>query len=268
MISRRAFFTGALALISLGAVVGPVNADELPDLKGRTITVVTENTYPPLQFIDPKTGKAIGWEYDAVAEIAKRLNLNVEIENASWDTMIQAVHDGQYDMAMNGITIREDRAEMVDFSVPYMHSEMLMLVRSDEDRFDNAASFAELSDGLIGTQAGTTPFYTAVYDVLDGDEANPRIKLYETIGAAVQALRIGDVDLVLTDSTAAHGYVDASSGALKLTGDPLGAEDFGFIFPIGSDLEEPVNQAIAAMKADGTLDALNQKWFVDYKMGQ
>ena len=104
--------------------------------------------------------------------------------------------------------------------------------------------------------------------VLDGDEQNPRIKLYETIGAAVQALRIGDVDLVLTDSTAANGYVNVSDGGLKLIGEALGAEDFGFIFEPGSDLVAPFNAAIDSMAADGTLDALNQKWFVDYAMGQ
>jgi polar amino acid transport system substrate-binding protein len=51
-------------------------------------------------------------------------------------------------------------------------------------------------------------------------------------------------------------------------GQPLGAEDFGFIFPKGSELVAPINAAIAAMKADGTLDALNKTWFLDYKMGE
>ena len=118
------------------------------------------------------------------------------------------------------------------------------------------------------TQAGTTPFYVAVYDVLDGDEGNARIKLFETFGASVQALRTGDVDLVLTDGTAGQGYVESSGGALKMIGEPLGTEDFGFIFPKGSDLVAPINAAIAALKADGTLDALNKKWFLDYELGQ
>ena len=117
-------------------------------------------------------------------------------------------------------------------------------------------------------QPGTSPFYAAVYEILDGNEQNPRIKLFETFGATVQALKAGDVDLVLTDSVAAKGYVDASAGTLKVIGEPLGTEDFGFIFPKGSDLVAPVNAAIAALKADGTLDALNKKWFLDYKMGQ
>ena len=265
MISRRLLF-GLGAVVTLFPVVA--SAQDLPDLGGRTVVIVTENAYPPLQFVDPKTGDAIGWEYDAVAEMAKRLNFTAEYQNTSWDAMIQAVSDGQYDMGMTGITITEERGEKVDFSDPYMRPEMHMLVRADEERFTDATSFKAFEDGLVGAPAGTTPFYVAVYDVLDGDEGNARIKLFETFGASVQALRTGDVDLVLTDGTAGQGYVESSGGALKMIGEPLGTEDFGFIFPKGSDLVAPINAAIAALKADGTLDALNKKWFLDYELGQ
>ncbi|MCC7321680.1 MAG: transporter substrate-binding domain-containing protein [Rubellimicrobium sp.] len=244
-----------------------VQAEGLPDLGGREIVVVTENAYPPLQFLD-SSGTAVGWEYDAMAEIATRLNLRVTYANSSWDAMIPAVSQGQYDMGMTGITIREDRREMVDFSTSYMTSQMLMLVRGDEDRFDDAASFAADADLLMAAQPGTTPFYVGVYEVLDGDEANPRIKLYETFGATVEALRAGDVDMILTDGTAGQGYVDASGGALRIVGEPLGTEDFGFIFPKGSDLVAPIDAAIESMRADGTLEALNVRWFLDYKMGE
>jgi polar amino acid transport system substrate-binding protein len=84
----------------------------------------------------------------------------------------------------------------------------------------------------------------------------------------VQALRAGDVDLVLTDSTGGEGYVKANPDTFKLIGAPMGTEEFGFIFPKGSELVAPVNAAIAELKADGTFEALNQKWFVDYQMGQ
>ncbi len=245
-----------------------VLAADLPDLQGREVVVVTENAYPPLQFVNPKTGEAIGWEYDAMAELSTRLNFTAVIENSSWDAMIPAVSEGQYDIGMTGITIRDDRREKVDFSDAYMRSEMFMLVRADETRFSSGEEFAAIEDGLIGAQAGTTPFYTAVYEVLDGNEQNPRISLFETFGASIQALRTGDVDLVLTDGTAGAGYVDANPGVFKLVGEAMGTEDFGFIFPKGSDLVDAINSGIASMKADGTIDELNTKWFLEYKIGQ
>ncbi|AWD21386.1 transporter substrate-binding domain-containing protein [Fuscovulum blasticum] len=252
----------ALSFLPLAAL-----AEGLPDLGGKEVVVVTENAYPPLQFLD-KDGTPIGWEYDAMAEIAKRLNITVKYENTSWDAMIPAVAESQYDLGMTGITIKDDRKEKVDFSDPYMRSEMLMIVRSDEARFTDAASFAADPKLLVSAQPGTSPFYAAVYEILDGNEENPRIIKFETFGAGLEALKTGDVDLTLSDSTAANGYVAASDGALKIIGAPLASEDFGFIFPKGSELVAPFNAAIAALKADGTLDALNQKWFVDYKMGE
>lgn len=255
------------ALLGLSMLAPAAYAADLPDMGGKEIVIVTENAYPPLQFLD-KDGAAVGWEYDALADIAKRLNITVTYENISWDAMIPAVSEGQFDMGMTGITIKEDRKEKVDFSDSYMTSEMVMLVRGDETRFNDAASFGANPDLLMAAQPGTTPFYVGVYDVLDGDEANPRIKLMETFGATVEALKSGDVDLVLTDGTAGAGYVEASNGGLKIVGDKLGTEDFGFIFPKGSEWVAPMNAAIAAMRADGTIDALNTKWFLDYKMGQ
>jgi len=166
--TARTPFPGLPELV--GAVLAGIvfvpatHAADLPDLDGREVVIVTENAYPPLQFVDTKSGEAIGREHDAVRELAERLHFTIEFENAGRDAMIPAVAEAQYDMGMSGITIREDRAEQVDFFAPYMRSEMFMLVRAEEDRFADGASFAAIEDGLVGAQAGTTPFYTAVYE--------------------------------------------------------------------------------------------------------
>ncbi|MEJ2737306.1 MAG: transporter substrate-binding domain-containing protein [Anaerolineae bacterium] len=238
--------------------------DQLADLEGRTVVAVTGNDYTPLNFVDPLTGEAVGWEYDAVNEICRRLNCQVDWQVTSWDTMIAAVQEGQFDVGMDGITITEERAEQVDFSDPYMVSQMFMLVRADEDRFTTPEEFGADEELLIGSQTGTTNFYVGVYQVLDGDEANPRIKLFENFGAAVQALIAGDVDMVLMDAASSRGYIGANPEALKIVGDPLGTEEFGFIFTPGSDLVEPFNAAISTMDEDGFLDHLNTRWFFLY----
>jgi len=238
-----------------------VSQQALPDLEGRVIDAVTENAYTPLNFVDPKTGQAVGWEYDAVNEICRRLNCQVNWNVTAWDTMIAAVREGQFDVGMDGITITDERRQQVDFSEPYMRSEQFMLVRAGEDRFTNAQEFAAEPELLIGSQAGTTNFYTAVYEVLDGDESNPRIKLFDTFGAAVQALLNGDVDMVLTDAASSRGYIGANPDKLMTVGEPLGSEDFGFIFTPGSDLTVPFNAAVISMREDGTLGHLNLKWF-------
>ena len=252
------------ALVAFLAISAFAQGKKLPDLKGRVIRAVTENAFTPLNFVDPKTGTAGGWEYDTVNEIGRRLNAKVVWNTCSWDTMIQAVRDGQYDVGMDGISITDDRKKQVDFSDSYMVSQQFMLVRKDETRFKNAAEFAANPKLLIGSQAGTTNFYVAVYNVLDGKEDNPRIKLLETFGATVQALLAGDVDCVLMDAASSRGYIGANPEKLKIVGDPLGTDNYGFIFKTGSDLVAPFNAAIQALKDDGTLDKLTTKWFFEY----
>jgi len=266
MSSLTKLLAAAAVTASLG--LSSVAAQQLPDLEGRAIVAVTENAYVPLNFADPVTGEGIGFEYDLFNEIARRLNATVTWELSSWDVMIQAVRDGQFDVGMDGITINDERKAQIEFSDSYLTSQQLMLVRADEDRFDGAESFAANADLLVGAQAGTTNFYVAVYNVLDGDEANPRIKLFDTFGASVQALQANDVDTVLMDQTSANGYIGANPGAFKVVGTPLGTEDFGFILTPGSDLAAPINAALAQIKADGTMDALQQKWFYEFNSAQ
>ena len=100
--------TAAFAGLAFAFAATAALAQDLPDLGGKEIVVVTENAYPPLQFLDA-SGAAIGWEYDAMAEIARRLNLTVTYQNISWDAMIPAVSEGQFDLGMTGITIKDDR---------------------------------------------------------------------------------------------------------------------------------------------------------------
>jgi polar amino acid transport system substrate-binding protein len=261
---KKATCLAILAAVAIAASVA--QAAKLPDLKGRTIVAVTENAFFPLNFADPKTGKGIGWEYDAFNEIAKRLNAKVAWKLSSWDTMIQAVRDGQFDVGMDGISITDERKAQVDFSDPYMVVLQYMLVRADEKRFSDPKTFAANPKLLVGAQAGTTNFYSAVYDVLDGDEKNPRIKIFETFGASVQALQAGDVDMVLMDAGSSKGFIGANPGKYKTVGDQIGGSDsYGFILKKGSDLAAPVNAALASMKADGTLAKLTMKWYVEYK---
>ncbi len=251
-------------LAGMAVLAASLSAQALPDLKGRTVVAVTENAYFPLNFVETKSGKAVGWEYDAVNEIGKRLNAKIVWKTTSWDTMIQAVRDGQFDVGMDGISITDERKKQVDFSDAYMVSQQVLLVRANESRFQDADSFKAASKLLVGAQAGTTNFYTAV-DALGGDEKNPRIKLFETFGASVQALQAGDVDLVFMDGASSQGFLKAHPGTFKIVGQPVGNDAFGFIFKPGSDLTKAFNAAIAALKKDGTFDKLNQKWFVDYK---
>lgn len=238
---------------------------QLPDLGGRTIVAVSSNDYVPLIFVDPASGKVTGMEYEVWREICLRLNCTLKWETASWDGMITAVNQKQYDVGMVGISITDERKQQVDFSDAYLTVEQRFLVRADETRFTDADSFKANEELKIGAQSGTSGFYIAS-DLLG--EGSTRLVLYENFAVSVQALLNGDVDAVIADNAAGSGYVGANAGKLKILDSVISTDPLGFIFPKGSDLVAPVNQALASMRYDGYLKYQENKWFFLYDPNQ
>ncbi|MGB3717295.1 MAG: transporter substrate-binding domain-containing protein, partial [Candidatus Promineifilaceae bacterium] len=225
-----------------------------------------ENAYTPFNFYDPDTGVAIGYDYDLFREICERLECDVEFVETSWDAMV-AVMGGSgefdtFDIGADGITITEERAQNVDFSDPYIKLSQTLLIRADEDRFSNAEEFEANPEWIIGVQLGTTNYDVAV-DFVGED----RIVAYDQFPIAVQALINGDVDAVVMDNVAGMGYVNANPGAVRITEDVLTGEELGFIFAKGNELRDTINEVLAEMDEDGTMDELFQQWFIDFEPG-
>jgi polar amino acid transport system substrate-binding protein len=230
--------------------------DAIVDLECREVKVAVENAYLPFNYIDPDTGEPAGWDYEAWDEICRRLHCKPVYVEAAWEGMIQAVGDGQFDAAADGITITDERDEIVDFSVGYINIDQRLLVRKDETRISSMDDIVNDESLVLGTQTGTTNYETAAKYLPE-----ERIQAFEQFPFAVQALIAGDVDAVIIDETAGQGYMGENADDLKLVGPSLSSDQLGFIFPNGSDLVDPVNQAINAMKSDGFLNELSTKYF-------
>ncbi len=228
----------------------------LPDLGGREVTIAVENAYLPFNYIDPATGEPAGWDYDVWNEICSLINCTPVYVEAGWEGMIQAVADGQYDAAADGITITPDRAEIVDFSIGYINIEQRLLVRLDEDRIESIDDIVNNEDLVLGTQTGTTNYETAKSFLPES-----RIQAFEQFPFAVQALLAGDIDAVIIDEVAGQGYLGENADKLKLVGPSMSSDQLGFIYPKGSDLVDPVNAAIRELAQNGFLEAVNLKYF-------
>jgi polar amino acid transport system substrate-binding protein len=184
------------------------------------------------------------------------LNCTPEYQTFSWEPMIQAVADGQFDMAADGITITEERAEIVDFSDGYIALEQRLLVAADSD----ITSAQDIIDSgcTVASQVGTTNLATA--QEVFGEE---NVVALDEFGFVVQSVIAGDNCAAVIDETAGQGYVGANADAVKLVGESLSSDELGFIFPKGSDLVEPFNYALDQLKADGTLETISTKYFGD-----
>jgi polar amino acid transport system substrate-binding protein len=227
----------------------------LPDLGGRTVTVAVENAYLPFNYILAGETEGQGWDYDAWRDICERLNCVPEFPEAAWPAVIDQVAQGEFDTAADGISITEERMEVVDFSDPYMVVQQKFIKQLGDDRFNSADDVIN-SDAIVATQVGTTNFELAA-DLVGED----RIQAFDLFGLAVQALIAGDVDVVIIDDAAGLGYIGENADQIETIDDPLQSDPLGFIYPQGSDLVEPVNQVIAAMRDDGTMEELGRKWF-------
>ena len=231
-------------------------ASGLPDLEGREVTIAVENAYLPFNYIDPDTGEPAGWDYEVWDEICRLINCTPVYVEAGWEGMIQAVADGQYDAAADGITITEDRAEIVDFSAGYINIEQRLLVRVDEDRISSIDDIVNNDELILGTQTGTTNYETALQYLPEG-----RIQAFEQFPFAVQALIAGDIDAVIIDEVAGQGYLGENADVLELVGPSMSSDQLGFIYPLGSDLVDPVNAALGELARNGFLEEVNLQYF-------
>lgn len=237
------------------ATEAPSSGGGMPDLGGKSITVAVENAYPPFNNIDPATNKGVGWDYEVVPEICKRINCTVEFKQAAWDGIFPAMQAGEYDMLADGVTVTDERKQMVDFSEPYVTIGQVLLIRSDET-IDDLEAFKSNPDTLVGTQIGTTNEIVAKNNFPES-----QVKSFEDFPGAVAALLSGDVDAVVIDTVSAVGFINDNPGKLQVGPTLTSDEQLAFVFPPGSDLTAAVNAALDSMKADGTLKQLNDKWF-------
>jgi polar amino acid transport system substrate-binding protein len=226
------------------------------DLDCREVTFAVENAYPPFNYIDVNTGEAAGWDYDVFNNICTLLHCTPVFVEAAWDGMIQSVADGQFDIAGDGITITDERDEIVDFSIGYISLQQLLLVTSDNDYISSTDDILNNSDYVVGTQIGTTNYETAI-ELFPEDQ----IKAFEQYPFAIQALISGDVDAVIIDNTAGIGYINENPDLLTFVGEPITSEELGFAFPEGSGFVEQVNSALETMISNGTLAELNAYYF-------
>ena len=235
------------------ATQAPAETGGLPDLGGKTVTVAVENAYPPFNTIDETTNQGVGWDYDAVTEICKRINCVPEFKQAAWDGIFPAMQAGEFDMLADGVTITDERKQIVDFSIPYVVFGQVLLTRADETA--TVDEFKADANRLVATQIGTTNEIVAKENF-----PTERIKSFEDFPGAVLALLSGDVDAVVIDNLSANGFMGENEGQLKITGQLTSDEQLGFVFPPGSELTAAVDAALKAMKADGTLETINKKW--------
>ena len=217
------------------------------------IVVASDIAYPPFEF--RRGGEPVGFDIDLMDEIAKRANLQPDYKNVTFDGIIPGLGNNQYDAAISAMTITPDRAKKIDFSEPYFNADQSLLVQSDSD----IESVEDIGGATVGVQIGTTGAIKAKeYEekgIITGE-----IRTFDTVTDAFLALENGQVEAVINDLPVSLDKANQSNGSLEVVQNIPTGEQYGIAFPKGSDLVEPVNEALAEIKEDGTYEEIYKKW--------
>ncbi|QIN81425.1 transporter substrate-binding domain-containing protein [Rubrobacter tropicus] len=223
-----------------------------PALADGKIVVASNVAYPPFEFA-PRTGPK-GFDIDLMNEIADRMDLEVQYRDVQFDSLLRGLSSELFDAVISGMTITETRRQQVDFSDPYYNVQEALVVRAGS----GIESTGDLEEEVLGVQPGTMGQAEAGELLNAGDVEE--VRTFDTIEDAFAALENEVIDGVIYDLPAAQEKVDESNGELELVETIPTGEQYGIALPKESPLVEPVNQALAEIKEDGTYEEIYKKW--------
>ena len=216
----------------------------------------TNAEFPPYEMLDD-AGNPIGIDVEVAQAIANKLGLELVVDDMGFDAALTAVQTGQSDIAMAGITVTEDRQQVMDFSDSYATGIQVVIVKEDSP----IATLDDLSNAqMIGCQKATTGYIYCSDTPENGGYGEDHVTAYETGALAVMALVNGQVDAVVIDNEPAKSFV-ASNDGLKILDTEFAVEDYAIGLAKGNTaLLEAVNAAMAELKADGTFQGIVDKY--------
>ena len=216
------------------------------------ITVATDATWPPFEYVDETTKEIVGFDADLMKAIAEAAGFDYEFVNVAWDPLLAGMATGEYDAAISAMTITEERAKQWDFSEPYYAAGQLIAVRVDETTIKTPE---DLEGKTAGAQIGTTG---AIY--IEEEIPGATLKTYDDISQAFLDLVNGQIDAVVADDPLVEAMVGKYSDVIWVGG-VLTAEDYGIAVKKGAtEILDAINMGLQAVKDQGVLDQLKQKW--------
>jgi polar amino acid transport system substrate-binding protein len=215
------------------------------------VRIGTEGAYEPYNYIDQATGELTGFEIELGNELCKRATLNCEFVQNAWDTIIPNLQSGNYDLIMAGMSITDERDQVIDFSQNYIPPASSAYLALSADAKTGEGAVISAQTGTI--QAG----YIA--------ESGATLLEFATPDETVAAVKNGEADAVFADKDYLAPIAADSNGELVLLANEVqlgGGVGIG-IRESDTELKEKMNAAIQSMKDDGSLNAMIKKWFGD-----
>jgi polar amino acid transport system substrate-binding protein len=248
---KRKLFLLLSVLVALSLLLASCSAGGASS--GKTVVrVASEASYPPFETVDEKTKELVGFDIDLMNAIAQKEGFTVEFKNTPFDSVLAGISTCQFDAAISAITITEERKKQMNFSDPYIAAGQIITVRNDNNSISTPA---DLKGKKISVQLGTTGEIEA--KKIDGATVKP----FDTVDLAFLELVNGQVDAAIVDNPTTLVYVNKFKDKIKTVGQPFTDENYGIaVCKKNTDLQTKINAALAALKSDGTIQKLQDKW--------
>ena len=216
----------------------------------------TNAQFPPYEMTTDDGGFE-GIDVEIAGKIAEKLGLELVVDDMAFNAALTAAQTGQSDMVMAGVTVNEDRLEVMDFSDTYATGVQVVIVKEDSP----IQSIDDLANAeMIGCQADTTGYIYCSYPVEEGGYGEDHVTAYDNGALAVMALINGQVDAVVIDNAPAQEFVKANEG-LKILDTEFAVEDYAIGFAKGNTaLKDAVNAALKELIEDGTVQSIIDKY--------
>ncbi|GAB4166912.1 MAG: ABC transporter substrate-binding protein [Rickettsiaceae bacterium] len=215
-----------------------------------TWIVGTSPDNPPYEYM--KEGELQGFDIDLMVAIGEHLGKKIEFKNMEFHGLLAALASSNVDMVIAGMSVTPERKARVDFSIPYSDARIAMLVR----RNDGFKSTEELKNKLVGSQLGT------IWSLIAHDMSAThgfRTKVLASNLMLVEELRLNRIDGVILEGSQAQKFIEKNPQFSSFPVEYYGSS-FAIALPKGSPQKKNIDNAIKALKSNGTIDALSKKW--------
>ena len=249
-----AIVMAVVMIASVAMLAGCGNANTGDNTAKAKLTMATNAEFPPYEFKDDGV-TIVGIDAEIAQAIADKLDMELEIKDVEFSTIIEGVKSGKYDMGMAGMTVTEERLESVNFTTSYAKGVQVVIVPEDSPITTVDDILAEDSTYLVGTQEATTGF---IY--MSDDIGEDRVVAYKSGNLAIANLLSNKVDCVVIDNEPAKAYVAENEG-LKILDTEYVTEDYAIcVAKENTELLEKINKALDELIADGTVQTIIDKY--------
>lgn len=216
--------------------------------------VGTNASFPPFEYVEE--GEIVGFDIELVQEIAKIQGFEVEFRDVSFDSLVPGLASGGFDMVAAGMTITDARKKVIAFSDPYYSANQSVLVHKDSEE-DLTILFG---DNDIGVQTGTTGDTWVREKLIDRDILIGDIRNYDSYVFVIRDLANKNIDAAVLDKPVAETY--SKNNPVKVVAEVITGEEYGIgIAKNNEELKKKINQGLAKLKENGTMDKLIEKHF-------